>query len=95
MDFEVPEAADATAPSPAFLALKQFRPAGRGPWADVPDADWNDWHWQLKHRITTVAQLEKFLPTLTREERAGAILAGQSKLAMAIPPTRTARSAGR
>ncbi|MFM7101798.1 MAG: hypothetical protein ACKO3N_11585, partial [Verrucomicrobiota bacterium] len=72
-------------PTPAAV-LKQFRPAGRGPWSHVPDSDWNDWRWQLKHRITRVEQLERLLPTLTREERAGAILAGESKLAMAITP---------
>ncbi len=65
--------------------LKQFHSAGRGPWASVPDADWNDWKWQLKHRITTVEQLEQFLPTLTHKERAGAILS-RTKLAMAITP---------
>ena len=40
-------------------ALKEFRPAGRGFWANVPDSDWNSWHWQLKHRITTVEQLQR------------------------------------
>ena len=66
-------------------ALKEFRPAGRGFWHDVPDADWNDWHWQLKHRITTPEQLQKFLPTLTPEENAGAKLAN-TKLALGITP---------
>lgn len=66
--------------------LKAFRSAGRGYWSNVPDSDWNDWRWQLKHRITRVAQLERLLPTLTPEERAGAILAGESKLSMAITP---------
>ena len=61
-------------------ALKAFRPAGRGPWHDVPDHDWNDWRWQLKHRLGTVEQLERHLPGLTRSERAGAILAGQSNM---------------
>ena len=65
--------------------LKQFQPAGRGPWAHIPDAEWNDWKWQLKNRVTTVEQLEKFLPTLTPTERAGAILC-RTKLAMAITP---------
>ena len=31
--------------------LKTFSPAGRGPWREVGDADWNDWRWQLKHRV--------------------------------------------
>ena len=65
--------------------LKKFRSAGRGFWHDVADADWNDWRWQLKHRITTVEQLQEFLPTLTPEEYAGAKLAN-TKLALAITP---------
>lgn len=65
--------------------LKEFRSPGRGFWAQVPEAQWNDWRWQLKNRITTLEQLEKFLPSLTPEERAGTILAN-TKLAMAITP---------
>jgi len=64
---------------------KAFRPAGRGFWADTPDRDWNDWHWQLKHRITSTEQLQKLMPTLTPEEYAGSKLAN-TKLAMAITP---------
>src|SRR5665213_347144 len=66
-------------------ALKKFTSAGRGYWHDVSDADWNDWRWQLKHRITTVEQLQRFLPTLTPEELAGAQLANH-KLALGITP---------
>ena len=65
--------------------LKSFKSAGRGFWHDVPVADWNDWRWQLKHRITTVEQLQKFLPTLTPEEYAGAKLANH-QLALGITP---------
>lgn len=73
-------------PSPASPeSLKQFKSAGRGFWADVSDADWNDWRWQLKHRLTTLEQLERLLPTLTPEERGGMVLANH-KLAMAITP---------
>ncbi len=71
--------------SPSLETLKQFRAVGRGPWSNVADADWNDWRWQLKNRITSLAQLEKFLPALTVEERAGVQLA-DTKLAMAITP---------
>jgi lysine 2,3-aminomutase len=65
--------------------LKSFKSAGRGFWHDVSETDWNDWRWQLKHRITTVEQLQKFLPTLTPEESAGAQLANH-KLALGITP---------
>src|SRR5260370_17196360 len=66
-------------------SLKEFHPAGRGFWRDVPDSDWNDWHWQLKHRITSVEQLQRLMPTLTPEEFAGTTLANH-KLALAITP---------
>ena len=66
-------------------ALKKFTSAGRGHWSDVSEKDWNDWKWQLKNRITTVEQLQKFLPTLTSEELAGAKLAN-TKLALGITP---------
>ena len=68
-----------------FLALKEFKSAGRGFWANVPDEQWNDWKWQLKNRITNVDQLQRYLPTLTPEEHAGTVLAN-TKLAMAITP---------
>lgn len=65
--------------------LKTFHSAGRGYWQDVPDAQWNDWRWQLKNRITTLEQLQKVLPSLTAEEYAGTKLAN-TRLAMAITP---------
>jgi lysine 2,3-aminomutase len=65
--------------------LKEFHSAGRGFWSNVPESDWNDWHWQLKHRITTLEQLQRLLPTLTPEEFAGAQFANH-KLALAITP---------
>src|SRR5579862_4841220 len=66
-------------------SLKTFHSAGRGFWNDVSPQDWNDWRWQLKHRITTLEQLQRFLPTLTPEEHEGTLLANH-KLALAITP---------
>ena len=71
--------------SALFHSLKQFLPAGRGFWHDVAEADWNDWRWQLKNRITTLEKLQRFLPSLTPEEFEGTILANH-KLALAITP---------
>lgn len=68
-----------------LASLKEFRSAGRGPWSEVSDRDWNDWRWQLRNRVTSLEQLERFLPSMTASERAGARLA-KSKLAMAVPP---------
>jgi hypothetical protein len=53
-----------------FNLLKKFQSAGRGFWRDVADADWNDWRWQLKHRITNADQLQRLMPTRkTREHK--------------------------
>jgi lysine 2,3-aminomutase len=57
---------------------------GQGLWQNVPAAEWHDWTWQLKNRITTVAQLEQYM-TLTPEEKAGCLFANH-RLALAITP---------
>ena len=41
-----------------------------GLFADVPVEQWNDWTWQAKNRITSLAELKKYL-TLTEEEEQG------------------------
>lgn len=33
----------------------------------ISDEDWNDWHWQVKNRITTFEELKKYIK-LTKEE---------------------------
>ena len=52
--------------------------------ADVPDAKWNDWHWQVQNRITNLETLKKYLP-LTAEEETGVTEALQN-FRMAITP---------
>ena len=41
------------------------------PWLrwGVSEAEWNDWHWQVRNRIQTVEELEKVVP-LTAAEKA-------------------------
>ncbi len=51
---------------------------------DVPDEQWNDWHWQVKNRITTVEELKKYLSISEDEEQA--ISECLQKLRMAITP---------
>lgn len=69
----------------SFLELKKFRTAGKGPWSDVPDTQWNDWTWQLKNRLTQMSDLKEWMPNLTADELQGVQLSGR-KLAMAITP---------
>ena len=65
-------------------SLPRFPSPSRGHWTNCSEAEWNDWHWQLKHRISTMEELEKRL-TLTPEERAG-VLFSNTKLALGITP---------
>lgn len=51
---------------------------------DVPDEKWNDWHWQVSHRISDVDTLKKYLP-LTAEEEKGSRKALEA-FRMAITP---------
>jgi len=51
---------------------------------DISDEKWNDWHWQVSHRISDVDTLKDYLP-LTSEEEAGARKAMES-FRMAITP---------
>ncbi|MDR0353257.1 MAG: KamA family radical SAM protein [Opitutaceae bacterium] len=57
---------------------------GQGLWEHVPESDWQNWGWQLKNRITTLDQLERYM-VLTTEERRGIAFAGH-KLSLAITP---------
>src|SRR6266404_424335 len=63
---------------------KDFVSHAPGYWSDAAPELWNDWKWQLKNRITTLAQLEKHLE-LSDEERSGVLLSGD-KLALAVTP---------
>ena len=70
--------------NPALGDTADFTSLAPGHWPEVPPGQWNDWKWQLKNRVTTLAQLERYL-VLTPDERAGVTVAG-SKLSMAITP---------
>ncbi|MFZ5911737.1 MAG: lysine 2,3-aminomutase [Chloroflexota bacterium] len=39
-------------------------------YADVPDEKWNDWRWQLSHRLNTVEDIEKVIPLAESERKA-------------------------
>lgn len=58
--------------------------SGQGLWSHVPAEQWNDWTWQLKNRVTSLADLERLME-LTPDERAGCEYAAH-KLALAITP---------
>ena len=62
----------------------RFQPGSRGPWRDVPDALWNDWHWQQRERVTRLEQLETVVHVTPDERRA--VVETASEFQMAITP---------
>ncbi len=53
-------------------------------WTGVSEKEWNDWRWQLRHRITTLEQLKGIID-LTPEETEG-IRHSKGRLALAVTP---------
>ena len=52
-------------------------------WADVPDEQWNDWRWQLSHRLNSLDELAQIIH-LTPEEVAG--LSTEDKFRVDVTP---------
>jgi lysine 2,3-aminomutase len=64
---------------------RSFCFAGQGLWwSDIPATLWNDWNWQLRHRLTRLEDFESKL-ALSEEEVQGIQLA-EHKLAVAVTP---------
>jgi lysine 2,3-aminomutase len=65
------------------MSLASF-PSKRAPiYQDVPDEKWNDWHWQLSHRLNSLKDFEPIL-RLTDSEREA--LASQGLFRVDITP---------
>src|SRR5512138_1084339 len=62
----------------------RFQPGPRGIWKDVPDALWNDWHWQQRERVTRLAQLEQVVQVTDDERRAA--IETEAEFQMGITP---------
>jgi lysine 2,3-aminomutase len=63
-------------------------PPGKPPlrsrlWADVSTEQWNDWHWQMRNRVTTLEQLRELIRLSPDEEQAVRL---NPELRMAITP---------
>ena len=53
-------------------------------WKGVSEKEWNDWRWQLRHRITTLERLQEIID-LTPEE-IEVIRQSKGRLALAVTP---------
>ena len=59
-------------------------PSRRAPaFQDVPDEKWNNWRWQLSHRLNTVDEFEKVFPLTDSERKA---LSAQGLFRVEITP---------
>ena len=47
----------------------QKSPKDRSFWRDVPQEQWDNWHWQMRNRLTTAEELARFLPLTPRDQR--------------------------
>jgi lysine 2,3-aminomutase len=54
------------------------------PWKEISEKEWNDWRWQLRHRVTKLEQLQEILQ-LIPEEIEG-IKQSKGRLALAVTP---------
>jgi lysine 2,3-aminomutase len=72
------------APPRGRSVASRFVPGPRGIWRDVPDALWNDWHWQQRERVTRLEQLERVIQ-VSPEERRAAVLT-DAEFHMGITP---------
>jgi len=52
------------------MAKRTFVSRRAPAFADVPDEQWNNWRWQLSHRLNTVDEIEQVLPLTESERRA-------------------------
>lgn len=48
--------------------IKQILPLKDKFFAQVSEKDWNDWKWQFRHRITSVEELNRYLPLSSKEQ---------------------------
>ena len=53
-------------------------------WADVPEEQWEDWHWQIANRITSIDQLEQVIHLSEAEKEV--VAHSLNQLRMAITP---------
>lgn len=66
------------------VPFRSFTPSGKGSWASISDAEWNDSSWQLRNRVQRLDQLSSLI-SLTPEEHEGVLLT-ENKLAMGVTP---------
>lgn len=65
-------------------ALQRTRSFRKRHYPGVTDKDWNNWHWQIRNRISSRSQLERFLTLSFEEQSAFTML--DTKIPLGITP---------
>lgn len=52
------------------MSTRKFDSKRAPAFKDIPDEKWNDWHWQLSHRINSVDEIETVFPLTESEKKA-------------------------
>src|SRR5262245_3685615 len=73
---------DTRAESAGPVARDVLGASARGIWGAVPDAHWNGWRWRHRHRLRTVAEVERLVRLTPGERRAIAQTAGAFRMAL-------------
>ncbi|MCK9274934.1 MAG: KamA family radical SAM protein [Syntrophales bacterium] len=55
---------------PGFFISPEIRKFKRHYYKGVTDAEWNDWHWQIRHRIASAPDLERIIEISADESEA-------------------------
>ena len=58
--------------------------SGKGHWADVSDEEWNNWKWQMRNRLSSIADFLKYMD-LSKEEKDGLEYA-KNRLSVSVTP---------
>src|SRR5512141_634314 len=69
--------------APSFDRVEDLRYQRTRLWSGVTPEEWNDWHWQIRNRVTTLEQLRQLIHLTPDEEQAVAL---KPELRMAITP---------
>jgi lysine 2,3-aminomutase len=83
-DRRLPPAPPGDGVRPVAAVTSRFPPGPRSIWSGVPDALWNDWHWQQRERVTRLDQLEKVVRLSDDERRA--VVETDAEFHMGITP---------
>ncbi len=52
------------------MSVNQFPSKRAVLYKDIPDSQWNDWRWQLSHRLNSLEEIEKVLELSSSEKKA-------------------------